>query len=140
MPFITNFKQFKDNKTGFTLIELLVVATIIIVLTTIGIVSYRTALMNSRDAKRRADMETVRQALVLYRSDVGSYPIGTVFANMVNTLNEAGYLSDDLSKFRDPGSNTYDYNCPSPGNEFTLSVGLENPKPEEDNPYTLTNP
>jgi general secretion pathway protein G len=62
------------KKNGFTLIELLVVSTIVIVLTTIGLISYNQALQNSRNARRKADLEVVRQALVLFKADNGYYP------------------------------------------------------------------
>ncbi|NCS87105.1 MAG: prepilin-type N-terminal cleavage/methylation domain-containing protein, partial [Candidatus Pacebacteria bacterium] len=66
----------KNKKKGFTLIELLVVATIITILSAIGLVSFVNAGKGARDAKRKADLETVRQALVLRRSDLGNYPSG----------------------------------------------------------------
>lgn len=129
-------KNLNQGKKGFSLIELLVVATIIIVLTTIGVISYRSASIKSRDSKRKADLETVRQALVLYRSDVGSYPTGYNFEGVVTYLNTEGYLSDGVERFRDPGSNEYIY---SPTvSTFTLSVNLEDPNAI--NPYTLSNP
>ena len=96
----------KISKNGFTLIELLVVATIIIVLTTIGLVSYRTVARNSRDAKRKSDLETVRQAAIMYRSETGDYPVctgdsqNTRFNGCVTTLFAAGYLTE--SAFTDP--------------------------------------
>lgn len=68
-------REMKKSK-GFTMIELLVVATIMIVLTTVGLVSFQKTTRNTRNAKRKADLETVRQSLVLYRSDLGSYPSG----------------------------------------------------------------
>lgn len=129
-------KNLNQGKKGFSLIELLVVATIIIVLTTIGVISYRTASIKSRDSKRKADLETVRQALVLYRSDVGSYPTGYNFEGVVTFLNTQGYLSDGVERFRDPGSNVYSYS--STTSTFTLSVNLEDPNAI--NPYTLSNP
>lgn len=106
----------KISKNGFTLIELLVVATIIIVLTTIGLVSYRTVSRNSRNAKRKADIETVRQAAIMYRSETGDYPEWTGdtqnerFNSWVTTLFAAGYLTE--SAFTDPvneGDYTYRY-------------------------------
>mgnify|MGYP000983379818 CR=1 FL=1 len=126
----------KSTKNGFSLIELLVVATIIIVLTTIGVISYRAASIKSRDSKRKADLETVRQALVLYRSDEGSYPTGYNFDGVVSYLNTEGYLSDGVERFRDPGNNVYVYS--STVSTFTLSVNLEDPNAT--NPYTLSNP
>ena len=74
---IKQLQQAKPVKTsrraGFTLIELLVVIAIIGILTSLGVVSYVTAQKRSRDAKRKADLETVRQALILYRQDNGDY-------------------------------------------------------------------
>jgi len=59
---------------GFTLIEILVVATIIAVLSVIGVTSYISINKRSRDAKRKSDLEQMRSALELYRSDKGFYP------------------------------------------------------------------
>ncbi len=89
-----------NHQSGFTLIELLVVATIIIVLTTIGIVSFRTASQKSKVAKCKGDLQTVRQALVMYRSEHGTYPPAlNSFEEMVTNLKDEGYLasSDDFS-------------------------------------------
>ncbi len=62
------------KKSGFTLIEILVAVTIVAVLSVIGTVSYNSINKRSRDAKRRSDLEQVRSALELYRSDKASYP------------------------------------------------------------------
>ena len=59
---------------GFTFIELLVVITIIGVIFAAGIVSYTAISKNSRNARRRADLETIRQALEICRSISGYYP------------------------------------------------------------------
>ncbi|OGG10241.1 hypothetical protein A2154_04960 [Candidatus Gottesmanbacteria bacterium RBG_16_43_7] len=64
-----------DTKnSGFTLIEVLVATTIIAVITAIGMVSYATSATRSRDAKRTADLEQIRAALEMYRTDIGTYP------------------------------------------------------------------
>ncbi len=62
------------RKKGFTLIEILVVATIIAVLTALSIVSYTNINKRSRDTKRKSDIEQLRSALEMYRSDNGFYP------------------------------------------------------------------
>ncbi len=80
----------KRRKNGFTLIELLVVATIIVVLSAIGLVSFTNAGKSARNSKRKSDLETVRQALVLYKSDMGAYPIGAV----ENDLRVASVVSE----------------------------------------------
>jgi prepilin-type N-terminal cleavage/methylation domain-containing protein len=130
----------KSYTGGFTLIELLVVSTIIILLAAIGLISYRTAMMNSRNSKRRADLETVRQALVLRRSETGCYPDSSVFDMVVDGLNTDGYLSEGSDRFEDPKSDqSYEYaslSCTAgccAG--FTLTATLE---PTE--LYTLSNP
>lgn len=122
----------KKRQGGFTMIELLVVTTIIIVLTTIGLVSYRSASMNARNGKRKADLESVRQALVLYRVDEGGYPVGSNFSSMITTISD--YVSAvDVS---DPTGGDYVYSYSSNGVTFTLTALLE---PDRE-PYTLTNP
>lgn len=63
----------KQSK-GFTLIEVLVASTIIIVLMSVGLASYSRVNMRSRDAKRKSDIEQIRSALEIYRTDNGSYP------------------------------------------------------------------
>lgn len=61
-------------KVGFTLMEVLIAVTIIAILSVIGIVSYSSINKRSRDAKRKSDLEQVRSALEMYRSDHGVYP------------------------------------------------------------------
>ncbi|MBI2404699.1 prepilin-type N-terminal cleavage/methylation domain-containing protein [Candidatus Gottesmanbacteria bacterium] len=61
-------------KKGFTLIEVLVVATIIGVLTAVAVTSYTSVNKRSRDSKRRSDLEQLRSALEMYRSDNSYYP------------------------------------------------------------------
>jgi len=82
--------QKKKNQPGFTLIELLVVATIIIILTTLGLVSYRTVMKKSKQAKCQADIEAVRQALVMHRSDEGDYLTSATWNALITDL--ADYL------------------------------------------------
>jgi general secretion pathway protein G len=64
----------KTRKLGFTLIELLVVMAIIAVLAAVGMASYRSANERGRNARRAADLEQVRAALEMYRTDEGEYP------------------------------------------------------------------
>lgn len=83
---------------GFTLIEMLVVILIIVILSTVGMVAYSQATKSARDAKRRSDMESLKQALILYRQEVGNYP-GGALTNVVTTLSSASnnYLSAGTS-------------------------------------------
>jgi type II secretion system protein G len=62
------------KKNGFTLIELLIVIVIIGILAAIGLATFTSSQMKSRDAKRKADLQQVSRALELYYNDKGQYP------------------------------------------------------------------
>lgn len=66
----------KHNNKGFTLVELLVVISIIGLLSTLAVVSLSAARNRARDAKRLADMSSIRSALELVASNnsLGFYP------------------------------------------------------------------
>jgi general secretion pathway protein G len=82
---------------GFTLLEVLVSATIIAVLTAIGIVSYASVNKRSRDVKRKSDMEQMRSALEMFRADNNEYPNpGTNASIIAGQFNQASVLEDDL--------------------------------------------
>lgn len=118
---------------GFTMIELLVVTTIIIVITSIGLVSYTSANRSARNGKRKADMEMVRQALVLYRTDNGTYPATSNFATMLSTISD--YTS--ATSVTDPkNEGSYVYSYTSDGVVFTLTANLE----PNGTPYSINNP
>lgn len=59
---------------GFTLIELLVVIAIIGLLASTVIASLSSARVKARDARRIADLRSIRTALELYASSNGQYP------------------------------------------------------------------
>lgn len=59
---------------GFTLMELLITVSIIAILISIGIASYSTINKQSRDTKRKSDIEQIRSALEMYRADNSAYP------------------------------------------------------------------
>lgn len=61
-------------KKGFTLVELLVVISILGILASIALVSFRSAQMRGRDAQRKSDLKQISSSLELYYSDYGKYP------------------------------------------------------------------
>jgi len=104
------------KKSGFTLIEILVAATIIAVLSVVGVVSYTRINMRSRDAKRKSDVEQVRSALEMYRTDTGSYPGSSVGFNPLSTDLEALVSADppympSIPTDPKPQSNDYYYSA-----------------------------
>lgn len=89
------------NVQGFTFIEILVVVTIIALLTAAGAVSYSQFTKSSRDTKRKADMEQIRAAAELYKSNNDSYPLsGSGVGKISLSTCTTGSLTDS-------GGNTY---------------------------------
>ena len=64
---------FLSNK-GFTLIELLVVISIIGVLASVVLSSLTDARASAQDAKRKVELNGVRQTLEIYYTNNGKYP------------------------------------------------------------------
>lgn len=135
-------KKNKIKNKAFTLIEVLVVATIIGILVTVAAVSFGNSQKRSRDARRKADLETVRQALVLYRQDNGSYgDVSGGFTTVINNLSTNGYLT--ASSIADPktGNPAYSLSCVdgvvNDCNKVQLTASLENEIPAN---YVLLTP
>jgi prepilin-type N-terminal cleavage/methylation domain-containing protein len=62
---------------GFTLVELLVVISIIGVLVGLSVFGLQGARQASRDSKRKADLESIRSGIEIYKSDCNTYPAVT---------------------------------------------------------------
>ena len=116
------------KKRGFTLIELLVTISIISVLTAIGLANFAVSQKRARDARRQADLESVRSALEIFRAQNSVYPAtpgscgarpGTapliLDATYINT-----YPTDPVS------GNNYCYVQTGGGSGYQLCAFLEN--------------
>ncbi len=129
-------KGLPANWRGFTLIEILISIAIIAVLTALGVVSYVSINRNARDAKRRGDIEQIRSALELYRSDVGSYPavgsLGWVDASALNTGSpDTGLVDTYLPSIpSDPKSTPYRYRGVNDYYGYCLEAVVENTSAE----------
>ena len=66
-----------NKRSGFTLVELLIVIVIIGILASIGLGSFNTAQMKSRDSKRKTNLQQIANALEIYYNDKGVYPAST---------------------------------------------------------------
>lgn len=119
----------KSNKQAFTLIELLVVIAIIGILSGLIIVSMNGATNSANDAKRKANLDTIRKALIVYGTLNGNtYPTGTPEASGCNIgpvgiANRCTNLASALSELLpilpvDPVSGYYIY--VSNGTDFNL--------------------
>lgn len=108
------------KKNGFTFIELLVVVTISALLMGAATVGYTSISRRSRDSRRQTDMETIRAALELYRSENGSYPLSVTEGGSIS-YGETVYLDPVPS---DPKDGSYVYSRPTT-TTYTLSCTLE---------------
>jgi general secretion pathway protein G len=101
------------RRQGFTLMELLITMGIIVLLMGVGVVSYTQTNKKARDSKRKADIESIRSALELYRTDQGQYPALTIngsncITSTAITSGAVTYLAKIPTDTRDDGV-TYCY-------------------------------
>lgn len=71
---------------GFTLMELLVVMSLIVLLTSIGLVAYQTSVQRGREAVLKEDLYRMRDAIDQFYVDKGKYPVD------LSELVTGGYL------------------------------------------------
>ncbi len=111
----------KRKTLGFSLIELLVAVTIMIVISAVGTISYRSSSLSARNNRRRADLEQVRMALELYREEIGVYPNVTSMTLLEGVL-ETTYIKEMPVDPKD--SFVYAYSYVDPYN-YTICAYLE---------------
>lgn len=107
------------KKLGFTLIELLVVISLIAILMGVALVAFQGTRKSARDGRRKADLEQIRSALEMCRSDQLSYPTSLPSGGGINC---STYLP---SVPTDPLYPTYQYPYSGAANTYTLCAYLE---------------
>lgn len=116
----------QKKRSGFSLIELMVAVTILAVATSIGVVSYTNANRKARNGKRQADLEQVRAALELYRTDYGKYPSRDSWTSMVNDLMVDNYINQEIHDPKQvPGDVDTDYSYSVTGGTMTQGRAYE---------------
>ena len=105
------------TKQAFTLIELIVVIAIISILALLTVPNFSSATRRARDARQMSDVSNIQQALVMYRSDKGNYPINQVaMYNSSSNPSNPGLATDYIAKMpliqsgQDKGKGYY-YTC-----------------------------
>ncbi|OGD71178.1 hypothetical protein A2703_02325 [Candidatus Collierbacteria bacterium RIFCSPHIGHO2_01_FULL_50_25] len=106
--------------SGFSFIELLVSVTIMAVMMAAAVVSYSNTNQRSRDARRQADVQTIRSALEICRSNTGIYP-----ASIAGTVTCSDATVTLSATPTDPQTgNAYPYSRPTT-TTYSLSCTLE---------------
>lgn len=122
-------------KKGFTLVEILVVVTIISILASIAAVSYSRFIKQSRDARRKTDIEQIRAAIELYRNFNNVYPTSGASQGMafgsgeISDSSATKYMSkipdDPAYNSADASTSTYYYSSTGTFQDYTLCAYLE---------------
>ena len=123
--------MFKARK-GFTLIELLVVIAIIGILSSVVLASLNSARQKSRDARRISEMKQIQNALELYYSNNGTYPVMVAYVSpsvdsaWTASLAPALVLYLSVLPKETILNQGYLYVSTNSGQKYGLATGLEN--------------
>lgn len=93
-------------RKGFTLLELIVVVAIIAMLATVGVSSYQNVQVNSRNAKRKADLKEIKKSLAAYYGANARYPCSGTGATACTTPAWRGTCSG-YGSYSDTGATGY---------------------------------
>lgn len=112
---------------GFTLIELLVVVSIIAILMGLSFFGLQGARTSSRDGRRKADLESIRSGLEIYRSDCNQYPV-SLTTSLSGDDSSSSCLSSNKyieSVPQDPTPTLSSYRYSSNGTTYEICTALE---------------
>ena len=126
---------FTPIKSGFTLLEILVTVSIIVLILSLGVVSYNQVFITSRDSTRKSDLQIISNALEQYKSNTGNYP-----SNLENVSNYLNPIPQDPKTNQDYVYSASPSACletiENPCTSYTLTTTLEkNTETYTINPY-----
>lgn len=110
--------RIKNRNSGFTLVELMVAISIVAVLAAIGFTLFQTTQSSARDAKRRADMDSVATALeTRFDASASTYPA----ALSADWFSDRSVPVDSLNT----GDYIYSVVIPAAADSYTACARLE---------------
>ncbi len=131
----------KHVRRGFTLIELVIVISVLAILSGVLVPRVANHMKSARDARRLADIKTIRNAIEQYYLDKGDFPRANANSayggwdvshdgNFITALREHGYLEEMPSDPINDGTYHYryyvynqgDYDCKGTGKYYVLGI------------------
>jgi general secretion pathway protein G len=113
------------NKRGFTLIEIMVSVVIISILMSLSFVAFSASRKSARDGRRKADLEQIRSALEMYRSDCHEYP-SSIEGSITGPVSCGSVVyMETVPVDPSPSSYSYSYSLTN-SNQYVLCAYLEN--------------
>lgn len=104
-------KRFIKDEKGFSLVELLIVIGIIGILATIVIMNMRGSETGAKEAKLKANVTLLREALVAFHADHGFFPCTSNdwnnSGNASNFVKQLTWFTDETGNVSQNRSNTY---------------------------------
>ncbi len=107
---------------GFTLLELLLVIGIIAALTGLAVPYYQDYVSQSKNSIMRANLHTLKKALMEYKADVGSYPASIQLLTIPPAEKPNKYLIDLPADPESPEIANWGYTQVDSGASYTLNV------------------
>ncbi len=110
------------DDAGFSLIELMVVIVIIGLLTTVVVVNVLPSQDRAMVEKARADVQTISQALEMYKMDTLKYPSLDEGIDVLAEAPKGGLRTEGYIKGlpRDPWGNPYQYLIPGEHGKYDV--------------------
>lgn len=126
--------------SGFTIVELIVVVTILIILSTIGFVSYNSSLLDARNSTRITDMWNLKMALKNHKFKNGLYPLPGSPFQVTNSgaiiqqwlFNDEVYTKEIDQLPQDPLVKTQYYFYATTHNKLFFQIGMSQEDQNQD--------